>query len=66
MSKDGANVGFEIDGQYELVEAKKACDYYEKTGEADQLYFYSKALFFLGNAYYNDSQYEECINTRSL
>ena len=27
LSKEGANVGFEIDGQYELVEAKKTCDY---------------------------------------
>ena len=27
MSKDGANVGFEIDGQFELIEGKKACDY---------------------------------------
>ena len=27
LSKDGANVGFEIDGQFELIEGKKACDY---------------------------------------
>ena len=30
LSKEGANVGFEIDGKYELVEGKKACDYSAK------------------------------------
>ena len=30
LSKDSPNVGFEIDGQYELVEAKKACDFSAK------------------------------------
>ena len=30
LSKDSPNVGFEIDGQYELVEGKKACDFSAK------------------------------------
>ena len=30
LSKEGANVGFEIDGQYKLVEANKACDFSAK------------------------------------
>ena len=30
LSKEGPNVGFEIDGQYELVEGKKACDFSAK------------------------------------
>ena len=30
LSKDGPNVGFEIDGQYELVEGKRACDFSAK------------------------------------
>ena len=30
LSKEGPNVGLEIDGQYELVEGKKACDFSAK------------------------------------
>ena len=30
LSKEGPIVGFEIDGQYELVEGKKACDFSAK------------------------------------
>ena len=30
LSKESPNVGFEIDGQYELVEGKKACDFSAK------------------------------------
>ena len=30
LSKEGANVGFEIDGQYQLIEGQKACDYSAK------------------------------------
>ena len=30
LSKECPNVGFEIDGQYELVEGKKACDFSAK------------------------------------
>ena len=30
LSKEEPNIGFEIDGQYKLVEAEKACDYSAK------------------------------------
>ena len=30
LSKDGANIGFEIDGQYQLVEGNQACDFTAK------------------------------------
>ena len=30
LSKEGPNVGFEIDGNYELVEGKRPCDYSAK------------------------------------
>ena len=30
LSKEGANIGFEIDGQYKLIEGEKACDYSAK------------------------------------
>ena len=30
LSKEGGNIGFEIDGQYELIEGKKICDYSAK------------------------------------